>query len=432
MSRHPQRNRLSLYPRIAWQMVASSSAGSSAAYPMVTFISRVALVGMILAVAILVVVLAVMNGFDKEFRGRILGLVPHATVALTEPTSNWKQQRTELLMQAGIEVVQPFVQFPGIVRKGSVIQPAVLQGMRWSDLTAVQREFLQPGDQLDRDEQGVRVLPRDGLVLGAGIARQLRVGVGDRVGVFVVNEGRDWSRSSLRETSQRNLRVVAIVDTGTEVDQGFAMLSLATAASMIDLGASVQGFHLQVDDSFNARVVARRAALGVGLSAHVFDWTRTFGNLYTAIQLSGQLVVLLVMSIIAVAAFNIVVTLGMVVRHKRPDIAILRTQGMRRSGIIMIFLLQGLVITLLGSIVGVMIGVALALCLPQLVEWLQVVLRAQLLDSSIYPVDYLPIQLQLTDIATVLVTAIAMGLLATCIPAWRASRIPPAQGLRDS
>lgn len=405
--------------------------GGRSEQAMVAFISRVALLGLLLAVAILVLVLSVMNGFEREFRERILGVAPHAILWFDQPVPRpaWQVYQSQLAAQKPILRSMPHVQIQAVLRVGTKVLPAQLQGVDTVGLQDVLAPYLLAG------ATSMAGLSDDQIILGAGLARRLGVARGDRLAVFALDMRGSSGLAATRllaAATQRAYKVRAVLATGTQLDEALALVNVAQVSELAGLGQSVHGIALQVDDIYGARAIAQRAAREVGVPARITDWTRVYGNLYTAIQLSRQLVILLVASIIGVALFNVVVTLGMVVRHKRSDIAILRTMGLRRTGVLAVFFYQGLLIALIGCTMGLLLGAVLAWVAPELVQWLQAVFGLRLLDTQVYPIDYLPAQLRIGDLFMVGIAAMAMSMVAVSVPAWRASQLLPAKALRDN
>ena len=247
-----------------------------------------------------------------------------------------------------------------------------------------------------------------------------------------IGEG-DFSSVSAGSSSRAKtyaFTVSDILSTGTEIDNGIGLVNLSDAAAITGLDQQIQGIQIQVNDLFQAHYIAMRMAINHQLPVRISDWTQSFGNLYTAIQLSRQMVALLLTTIIAVAVFNVFVTLGMVVRHKQTEIAILRTMGLSRRGVLLSFVVQGMMISVLGCIFGVVLGCVLAVAAPSLVSGLELLIGTEFLQTDVYPINYLPSEIKSADIFTVCGAALLMSLIATLYPAWRAAGVLPASALR--
>ena len=399
---------------------------------LVSFISAVSISGLSLAIALLIVVLSVMNGFEKEFRERILGLAPHATLWFAAPVDDWQGMVSLLESEADVIRAQPIIEFKAMAVAANRAQPVLVQGVDYSKVSALMKAYLGSIQQVDSTKDQITALAEKNLILGAALARQLGLSAGDKLRLMVpnskANNGSSFNAAS--SAVSHSFILSDTLNTGTEIDNGIALINLSDAARITQLGGQIQGIQLQLVDIFQARRIATHLAINHQLPVRISDWTQTFGNLYTAIQLSRQMVVLLLTSIIAVAVFNVFVTLGMVVKHKRTDIAILRTLGFTRRGVLLSFIIQGMLISIIGCVIGVVAGCLLALAAPSFVGAIELLLGVELLRTDIYPINYLPSQIKAADIFLVCLVALTMSLLATLYPAWRAASILPAKALR--
>lgn len=401
-------------------------AGSKRRSQLVSFISLVSMSGMAVGVALLILVLSVMNGFDREMRTRILGLVPHINVIAYGESANaeqdWQQIRQEILYHPDVKAIAPFARLNAMLLKGTRVEGALIYGIdpqqekNVSIITDyVKAEALQ---HLESDSRQI--------LLGSALASRLGVEIGGVLNVMVPQENIQ-GRISPRFIQ---LTVADVFDTGTELDQSVALIAIDTALSLMPPEQRRQGMRITVKDTFQAPRVAWELAQNIPYGYTTRDWTRTHGNLYSAIQLSKQLVGLMLLTIIAVAAFNVVSALVMVVTDKRGDIAILRTAGASPAGIMAVFMVQGTVIALIGTAAGTVLGVVLSLTITDIVAAMEHLFHIQFLNSDVYPIDYLPSDLRLPDVLMICGTAFMMSLLATIYPAWRASRVLPAEALR--
>ncbi|MDB4453594.1 lipoprotein-releasing ABC transporter permease subunit [Pseudomonadales bacterium] len=399
---------------------------------LVSFISAVSIAGLSLAIALLIVVLSVMNGFEKEFRERILGLAPHATLWFAAPVDDWQGIVSSLESEADVIRAQPIIEFKAMAVAANRVQPVLVQGVDYSKVSTLMKAYLGSSQQEGTAKHQATVLAEKNLVIGAGLAKQLALSAGDKLRLMVPDSSAINSSGfdAASRAVSHSFILSDTLQTGTEIDNGIALINLSDAARISQLGSQIQGIQLQVVDIFQARHIATHLAINHQLPVHISDWTQSFGNLYTAIQLSRQMVVLLLTSIIAVAVFNVFVTLGMVVKHKRADIAILRTLGFTRRGVLLSFVIQGMLISIVGCIVGAVAGCLLALAAPSFVGGIEILLGVELLRTDIYPINYLPSQIKAADIALVCLVALTMSLLATLYPAWRAASILPAKALR--
>lgn len=399
---------------------------------LVSFISAVSIAGLSLAIALLIVVLSVMNGFEKEFRERILGLAPHATLWFAAPIDDWQGIVSSLESEADVIRAQPIIEFKAMAVAANRVQPVLVQGVDYSKVSTLMKAYLGSSQQEGTAKHQATVLAEKNLVIGAGLAKQLALSAGDKLRLMVPDSSAINSSGfdAASHAVSHSFILSDTLQTGTEIDNGIALINLSDAARITQLGSQIQGIQLQVVDIFQARHIATHLAINHQLPVRISDWTQSFGNLYTAIQLSRQMVVLLLTSIIAVAVFNVFVTLGMVVKHKRADIAILRTLGFTRRGVLLSFVIQGMLISIVGCIVGAVAGCLLALAAPSFVGGIEILLGVELLRTDIYPINYLPSQIKAADIALVCLVALTMSLLATLYPAWRAASILPAKALR--
>lgn len=407
----------------------------------VAFISRVAMLGIVLGVSLLIVVLSVMNGFDKELRERILRIMPQVTLYHSQGVEDWSSTRQQLLANDQITEASPFVELQGMANKGKNTEPLLIYGVHpeLETTTSIIHTFLQPdtlsrlageGDtfaegvvaekaEAERKEAGKSV------VLGYNLAESLGVTLGDTISVIIPRAEGQQERVAVSR-----LQVIDILKTGTEVDRSLAIMGLKAAARLSVHPSRVSGLHIATNDLFSAPYIAQNLQSQLPYGFYTTDWTRTHGNIYYAIQMSKNLVSLLLMLIIAIAAFNVVSTLVMVVIDKQSDIAILKTMGASRQQVLGVFMVQGMIISVIGTIIGVVLGVILAVSVQDLVVLIERLFNVHFLKSDIYPVSYLPSDLLLSDVLLVVLVSIVMSVLATLYPAWRAARVAPAEALR--
>lgn len=382
---------------------------------LVSFISMLAIAGLALGVALLVVVLSVMNGFDRELRERILSLVPHIQLIHGVGVSDWQSQSQLIADLDQVTEVTPYNEAEGLIHSGQQTRPIQLLGISALAL---------PGGLEDVIQAANLAIPQSGqLLLPQPLAEDLNVAVGQRVSLIVpaINGG---------ATAAYSFLVTGIFVTHTELDQILGLASLDQVGTIAGIEGLVQGFRLQVEDQFDARQTGYRLLEQLPFGYGFRDWFQTHGNLYQAIQLSRNLVGLLIFLIVAIAAFNVVSMLMMSVVNKRGDIAILQTLGLSRQAIVQLFLIQGAMIGLFGIAIGVMLGVIGCYWVADLVLWIESLVGSRFLDTAVYPIDYIPVDLRWEDVAQIAVVAIVLNIIATIYPALRASRVVPAQELR--
>jgi lipoprotein-releasing system permease protein len=389
-----------------------------------TFLSSLSMLGLVLAIGLLIIVLSVMNGFDKEMRERILSLVPHVTVYSHLPMADWREPAGLISAHPDVVEVSPFVQFDVLLMRGGDIETAAGIGLDAGDTALVRRMLANLGS----DDASAFRERDDALVLGIGLARKLGVAVGDRLTLIVPGDGRE---QALRAARFETAYLVGILDTGTELDQATALVQLPLAAHLAGMDGAVSGLRVATSDIFRARQIGWELTQNLPPGFYATNWMMTHGNLYAAIQLSRDMISILLFSIIAVAAFNVVSSLVLVVFDKRGDIAILRTLGAFPRDIAWIFILQGGMIGLVGVVLGCVLGIMGSLAVPSLVAGLERISGMQFLNTDVYPVSFLPVDLLPGDILLVAAVAFGMCLVAAVYPARRAAALAPAQVLNQ-
>lgn len=387
-------------------------------------IATVSMLGMVLGVASLIVVLAIMNGFAGELRGRILSLVPHGYVESQQGgIAQWSQLMEQIGAHRGIVAVSPYISEKAILgngrtRRGGVltaIDPSFERGV--SDL----HSSMVAGELDSLQEDGFNV------VLGVTLASILRVVPGDYVEVTVPRL--TVTPLGLFPRSKR-LRVTGLFQIGAQPDAYQAYISLSTGQKLLGSKGEVDGLQVKTRDLFEAPQIMRALSDELSQSFVVKDWSQTQGSLFRAVKLEKVMVSLLLLSVVAVAAFNIVSTLVMSVAEKRRDIAVLRTMGARAGGIMAIFIAHGLVLAGVGITVGALLGVLLATNIAAITAAVENTLGMKLFDPTVYFISELPADLQGFDVALVVGASFVLSLLATLYPAWRAASIAPAEVLR--
>ncbi|MDG1693999.1 MAG: FtsX-like permease family protein [Porticoccaceae bacterium] len=382
---------------------------------LVSFISLLALSGLSLGVGLLILVLSVMNGFDREMREHILSVVPHVQIINSNTMGDGQSQRKLISSIPSVVEVTPFNQVEGIVFSHNNTRPLQLLGL--------DRNILPKGLKTVLEEANL-TMPADGeLLLAQPIVDSLGLASGQSINIILPSD------------ANRRAKIVSLVLTGifstrTEVDQMLGIVSLKQAVLMAGNRDEIYGFRVQLDDLFQSRAMAHRIINQLPYGFTSVDWTQSHGNLYQAIQLSRNMVALLVFLIVGIAAFNVISMLMMMVLNKRKDIAILQTMGASKKQVLNIFLTQGLLIALVGISIGVIMGIISCYWAADLVLAVEHFMGAQLLDTSIYPIDYVPVDLRWHDVIFVSLSALFLSLLATVYPAVKASNTIPAETLR--
>ncbi|MFZ6048840.1 lipoprotein-releasing ABC transporter permease subunit [Pseudomonas sp. CR3202] len=392
----------------------------------VSFISLTSMIGLALGVLVMILVLSVMNGFDHEMRTRVLGMVPHATVESAVPINDWRKLAQGVARHAQVQAVAPYTQVQGLLTADGKVQKVLVNAVDPVEEAKVSiiGAFFREGSLADLKAGEF------GIVIGDRAASKLGVGLGDKV-TFVLPEVAVTPAGVFPR--MKRFTVVGIFHVGAgELDGYLAIGNLSDVARLKRWQPNqVQGLRLKLNDLFQAPQVAWQIAGELkGEDFYARDWTRTHGNLYQAIKMEKAMIGLLLLLIVAVAAFNIISTLVMVVTDKRGDIAILRTLGATPKQIMGIFMVQGTVIGVVGTLIGGVLGILAALNVSDAIALLERVLGHKFLNADVYFIDYLPSQLMAEDVVLVCSAALVLSFLATLYPAWRASRTQPAEALR--
>jgi lipoprotein-releasing system permease protein len=392
----------------------------------VSFISLTSIIGLALGVVVMIVVLSVMNGFDHEMRTRVLGMVPHATIESGEPINDWPGLAAKVKQNPQVTAVAPFTQMQGLLTNKGKVSKVLLNGIdpALERQVSIIDKFMLQG-QLDALAPG-----SFGIVIGDKAAAKLGAAIGDKL-TFVAPEVTVTPAGMFPR--MKRFTVVGIFHVGAgEIDGYLGVTNLQDLARLHRWKPEqVQGIRLKFDDLFQAPRTAWTIAQQLG-EDHYYarDWTRTHGNLYQAIRMEKAMIGLLLLLIVAVAAFNIISTLVMVVNDKKGDIAILRTLGATPGSIMAIFMVQGTVIGVVGTLIGAVVGIFAALNVSAAIAALEGLIGHKFLNADVYFIDYLPSQVQSEDVLLVSAAALILSFLATLYPAWRAARTQPAEALR--
>ena len=388
-----------------------------------SFISGISTAGIALGVAALIVVLSVMNGFQKEVRDRMLSVLSHIEITAPDGLSNWEPIALKLAAQPHVVGVAPMVSSQGLLSRDNVMRGVSIRGVlpseegKVSDLpkqfVAGSIEYLKPG--------------AFGVALGAQLANMVGARVGDRIHLIVPESDLTPAGAMPR---MRTLQVIGIVDSGHyEYDSSLAILHWKDAAALLRL-QDPSGLRVKVDDMQRAPEIAVELAQVLPQTFWVSDWSRSNRNWFAAVQTERKMMFIILTLIIAVAAFNLVSTLVMTVNEKQADIAILRTMGASPGLIQRIFLVQGLAIGLLGSLTGVGLGLLIALNIDVIVPTIEAIFQVRFLPRDVYFISELPSDVRLSDVVTVGLMAFGLSVLATLYPSRRAATVQPAEALR--
>lgn len=391
----------------------------------VSFISLVSMLGIGVGVAALIVVLSVMNGFEGELRSRLLSLSAHATVSGADGgLGQWQAVLDKARQQPGVTGAAPYIALEGMLANGPNLTPVRVRGIDPAQETAVSEVA---GHMLDGGLDTLRPGAR-GIVIGRILALLLGVGVGDPVDLLIPHG--EALTAGIQPRLHR-FTVSGIFEIGIqEADSLLALIELDEAAVLAGFEGEVSGVRLRFADVFAAPAGVAGFARGLGREVATSDWTRENASYFRAIRIEKTMMTLILFLIVAVAAFNIVATLVMVVTDKRTDIAILRTIGLEPRRVVGVFMTQGIVIGWIGTLLGLALGVALALNVERLVPRLEALFGFQIMPADVYYITRIPSDMREADVIVIAAVAFVLSVLATIYPALRAARTEPAEALR--
>lgn len=391
----------------------------------ISFISLASMLGIAIGVMALITVLSVMNGFDRELRSRILGMAAHATISgVSGQMSDWQYAAKVASKNTAIEATAPYIEGEGMLKSGSELSGTLLRGI----LPEQEAKVDEIATHMKQGELNSLVAGQYNIVLGNELARALGVEPGDDVDLMIPQASVTPAGVLPRF---RRFHVSGIFSIGMyEYDRNLVLINLTDAATLLRMPGQVTGVRLKLYDLYQAPKVARELAQELPGIYYVQDWTRSHVNFFRAVSTEKMVMFIILSLIVGVAAFNIVSTLVMVVQDKQSDIAILRTLGASPRSIMGIFMVQGSIIGVVGTLFGVVGGVLLALNVEKLVPLLEMLTGHQFLSPDVYYISDLPSQLEMIDVIRISLLSLALGLFSTIYPAWRASRVQPAEALR--
>jgi lipoprotein-releasing system permease protein len=391
----------------------------------VSLISAISMLGIAIAVAVLIVVLSVVNGFERELRERLLAMSAHATIE--DPRgqiTNWPSKVSRAVVNPRVLAAAPYVEGQGLLVHGKRLSGVEVRGIdpQLEDAVSGIGGLMTAGD-LSSLEPG-----SFGIVLGVELAAELQAAPGDKVTVWLA-EGIVTPAGVLPRN--KRFTVTGIYRVGMyEFDRRLAFVNLSDASRLYHLGGNATGVRLSVTDIYHAPEVVREVAMDLGGGVLVSDWTRRHVNFFRSIQITKSILFVILLMVVAVAAFNIVSTLVMVVKDKQSDIAILKTAGARPSSILKIFVTQGTIIGIVGTAAGLVLGVLLTLNLENIVGFMEATFGIKFLAADVYFISDLPAELRVADIVRICGITLVLALLSTVYPAWRGARTLPAEALR--
>lgn len=391
----------------------------------ISFISATSMIGVVLGVWALITVMSIMNGFHKDLRDRILFVVSHVTVSdVRGSLGDWQGVSTLVARNPEVQAQSPFILGQGMITKGSEVTGALIRGI----LPEQEREVSEVLDHIVEGNSDA-LKPGDfGIILGDTLARILGVRLGEKVTV-VAPKGKVTPAGLLPRL--KRFTVVGLFKINMhEYDSGIALIHIDDAARLLGMKNEVSGLRLKLNDVDLAPRVSRQIAQDLQQNYRIRDWTQEHSNFFRALEIEKRVVFIVLMLIIAVAAFNIVSTLVMIVTDKQPDVAILRTLGMSPGGVMKVFMVQGTVIGVVGTLVGAALGVLTALNVKTIIPAIERFFNTELFPVSVYVITDFPAELRWLDVSWVVVISLMLSFLATLYPAWRASRVQPADALR--
>ena len=397
--------------------------------PLVALISKFSAIGIALGVAVLIVGLSAMNGFERELNSRILAVVPHVEITVNpqgnDPTLNhWQKLAERLKTNKKITALSPFVSFTALVENGNKLKVVQVKGVdkQAEDQVSSLGKFVEGDGWQKFAEEG-------GLVLGSGIAKELDVKAGDWVSLLISQPN---GEDQMAQPNRERVQVTAILRLDGQLDHSYALLSLPQAQELMGYHEDqITGVELKVDDPFKVQEMDYSMLNDYPQLLYIQNWVAKFGYMYRDIQLIRTVMYIAMVLVIGVACFNIVSTLIMAVKDKQGDIAIMRTLGANNGFIKQIFIWYGLLAGMKGCLIGIVLGVVLALNLTPIIQGIERLLGKKLLSDGIYFVDFLPSELHWFDVVLVLVAALVLSLLASLYPASRAAKLQPAQVLSN-
>ena len=390
----------------------------------VSVISLISIVGMALGITVLISVMSVMNGFQREIRERILSVVSHVQIVGADSRlADWRKVAEESKKHPQVVAAAPYISEQALLTFEQSVKGTAVRGI----LPEYENQVVDLGTHMKSGQLSSLRPGEFGIVLGVDLARALGVMVGDKA-LLIAPQGQVTPAGILPRLKQ--FTVVGIFEVGHyEYDAGLALIHLEDAQKLYRMDHDVTGVRLRLKDLYQAPHVARELANTLTVDASIIDWTRINANFYRAVQIEKRMMFFVVILIVAVAAFNIVSTLVMAVTEKQSEIAILRTLGAPPGSIMKIFIVQGTLIGIMGTLLGLAGGIALALNIDVVVPFIEHLFGVKFLAKDVYYISELPSEVQFMDVAVIAVVSFALCLLATLYPSWRASRVNPAEAL---
>ncbi len=391
----------------------------------ISFISLISMMGIALGVAALITVLSVMNGFEQELRTRILGMASHASISnMRGPLENWEMTADTARLNPQVVGTAPYVQHEVMLAHGNKVSGTLIRGV----IPEQEPQVSVVGDKMVAGELTDLVPGSYRIILGSELAINLGVITGDTI--TMITPQANFTPAGVLPRLRR-FTVAGVFEVGMyEYDRSVALVNIVDAAKLFQMGQGVTGVRLKLQDLFHAPAVMQQLSSSFSMDYRLDDWTKQHANFFRAVQTEKRVMFIILTLIVAVAAFNIVSTLVMVVTDKQSDIAILRTLGATPATIMRIFFIQGILIGALGTLIGIASGIALATNVETIVPWIEQQFSVQFMPAEVYYISDLPSEINWPDVARIGTVAFVLSMLATLYPAWRAGRTQPAEALR--
>ncbi|MGP1923756.1 MAG: lipoprotein-releasing ABC transporter permease subunit LolE [Arsenophonus sp. NEOnobi-MAG3] len=388
---------------------------------LVSLISIISTLGILLGVAVLIIGLSAMNGFERELKNRILSVVPHGEIAVVnQPYLNWQTDLANVRQTPGVAAVSPYINFTGLLEKGSALKAIQVAGV---DLSSERSVSSLPDFILNDAWQKLKPGNNE-IILGQGIAETLKVSPGDPITIMISNYDDELR---IQQPNRISVTVIGVFRLNGMLDHQLAIVPLQDAQQYLAYGNGVTGFQISVNDVFAANKVVYNAGINTGHYVTIKSWITEYGYMYNDIQMVRGIMYLAMILVIAVACFNIVSTLLIAVKDKSTDIAVLITLGAKDSFIRAIFLCYGLITGMVGCFIGMLVGIFISLNLTTIIKYIENILDHPILSSDVYFINFLPSELQITDIFYIILTTLILSLLASWYPAKRATKIDSAR-----
>ena len=391
----------------------------------VSFISMVSIIGIALGVMALITVLSVMNGFQRDIRNKIIGVTAHMQITSADnKLQNWQQVGDGTLNDKRVLNYAPYVDGQGLISFDGNVNGIMLRGVEPRFETKVDdlHKSMTKGSFTDLTPGKFNI------IIGEALARQLGASVGDKI-TIITPDGQITPAGMIPRIKQFTISGIFNVHM-YEYDSSFAFINIQDAQILFKMGNAVSGVRLKVDNVMQTQLIKQQLSRILPETLIVSDWIDQHQNYFSAVELEKKMMFVVLSLIVAVAAFNLVSTLVMTVNDKKSDIAILRTMGASQKNILKIFLIQGGVSGIIGTVTGTILGLLLAANVGQLVHWIEIITGRKLISSDVYLIDYLPSQIIPSDVITIFCISIALSLLATLYPSYRAAKTNPVEALR--